>query len=115
MNPPLKPNSKVYEALERFLIVVENEDFVEGHEVLEPSWHAFKKLPESLNDALILKGLINGATALALAKKGKTEGAKRVWTTFEKYAPLIELSTSELTPYYRQACRLLQHKKRFDM
>ncbi len=113
MNPPLKPNSNVHEALERFVNVVENEDFVEGHEVLEPAWHAFKKLPESLNDAFILKGLINGATALALAKKGKLDGAKRVWATFEKYAPLINLSSSERTPYYRQAARLLQHKKMF--
>jgi hypothetical protein len=41
--------------LEDFLHVVAQEDFVEGHEVLEAQWKAWKKLPEKETQARILK------------------------------------------------------------
>lgn len=97
-------------AIEAFLEVVENDEFVEGHEVLEVEWHRLKKLPEHEDEAKILKGLINASTALALACKGKKEGAVRVWQTYEKYAPLIEVTFSSLKPYYQKAQTLLERK-----
>ena len=71
-------------AIEEFLKVVENEEFVEGHEVLETQWHLLKKIPEMEDEAKILKGLINASTALALACKGKVQGALQVWQTYEQ-------------------------------
>jgi hypothetical protein len=97
-------------AIEAFLKVVENDEFVEGHEVLEVEWHRLKKLPEYENEAKILKGLINASTALALACKGKNEGALRVWQTYEKYAPLIAVTPSKLTAQYQEAQALLLRK-----
>lgn len=98
------------EAIKQFLSVVQDDEFVEGHEVLEEEWHRLKKLPAFENEAKILKGLINGSTALALACKGKKEGALRVWQTYEKYAPLIETTPSEFTPLYKEAQHLLEKK-----
>jgi hypothetical protein len=98
------------QALETFLHVVHLDAFVEGHEVLEEEWHRLKRIPERENEAKILKGLINASTALALARKGKNDGAKRVWQTFEKYAPLIDTTDSPFTPLYRQAVTLLYEK-----
>jgi len=97
-------------AIESFLEVVENDQFVEGHEVLEVEWHRLKKLPESMDESKILKGLINASTALALACKGKREGALQVWKTYEKYAPLIESTPSLDTPRYKEAQALLLRK-----
>ena len=97
-------------AIEQFLEVVENDEFVEGHEVLEVDWHRLKKLPEHENEAKILKGLINASTALALASKGKKEGADRVWQTYEKYAPLIDSTPSVHTAKYKEAQTLLLRK-----
>lgn len=97
-------------AIKQFLEVVEKNEFVEGHEVLEADWHRLKKLPESLDEAKILKGLINASTALALACKGKKEGAKRVWQTYEKYAPLIDTTTSSYTVFYKEAQTILLRK-----
>lgn len=97
-------------AIEQFLEVVENDEFVEGHEVLEVDWHRLKKLPEHENEAKILKGLINASTALALACKGKKEGAERVWQTYEKYAPLIACTPSSHTAKYKEAQALLLRK-----
>lgn len=94
-------------AIEAFLKVVENDEFVEGHEVLEVEWHRLKKLPEYENEAKILKGLINASTALALACKGKKEGALRVWQTYEKYAPLIASTLSPSKSRYEEAQTLL--------
>jgi len=97
-------------AIEAFLEVVGNDQFVEGHEVLEVEWHRLKKIPEYEDEAKILKGLINASTALALACKGKKDGALQVWQTYEKYAPLIELTPSEFTARYKEAQVLLGRK-----
>lgn len=102
-------------AIEHFLEVVAHDQFVEGHEVLETEWHRLKKLPEHEDEAKILKGLINASTALALACKGKTEGAQRVWQTYEKYAPLIQETLSSAKSQYEAAQKLLLAKKNLYM
>lgn len=82
-------------AIDRFIFAIENGYFVEAHELLEDDWNMYKKQGE-INKALVLKGLINGATALALYHiKKKEEGYKKVWPVFNKYIPLLD--TVELT------------------
>jgi hypothetical protein len=98
------------QALEAFLQVVEEEDFVEAHEVLEETWRAWKNNPQTRQESYILKGLINGATALALVRLGREASAHKVWETYEKYRPLIETTPSPLTLDYRRACALLEAK-----
>ncbi|ACZ11290.1 DUF309 domain-containing protein [Sulfurospirillum deleyianum] len=97
-------------AIEHFLEVVSKDEFVEGHEVLEEEWKRLKHTPMFENEAKILKGLINASTALALACKGKKEGAIRVWQTYEKYAPLIQITPSESQALYQKAQKLLAQK-----
>lgn len=99
------------QGIEKFLKLVENNQFVEGHEVLEEDWHRLKKNPQTIDESKILKGLINASTALALQCKGKSDGAKRVWQTFEKYRPLIEVVNSTQTELYKEAEILLTQKK----
>ena len=75
--------------LNEFLHVVSINNFVEGHEVLENKWKEWKNISELKEESFILKGLINGSTALALKVMKKDKPAKQVWATFLKYSPLI--------------------------
>jgi len=96
--------------LKDFLHVVNNDGFVEGHEVLEDVWKIWKKIPEKRDESFILKGLINGSTAIALKVRKKDEQALRVWATYLKYEPLIDEIDSEFSSMYRQASELLVQK-----
>jgi len=101
--------------VDKFLEAVGNNNFVDGHEVLEDRWRELKKSPETLNESKISKGLINGSTALALKLMGKEKGAKTVWATFEKYRPLIHSQICEDSEKYKQAERLLDEKYKLYM
>lgn len=103
------------QAIEDFLNLVANNAFVQGHEVLEELWKEYKKTPGKEDEGKILKGLINASTALALAVKGKSEGAHRVWQTFEKYRPLLRTTPCEALEHYLKAEQLLESKKSLYM
>lgn len=96
--------------LKEFLHVVNNNDFIEGHEVLEDKWKEWKKIPDKKEESYILKGLINGSTALALKVKKRDEPSKRVWNTLLKYSPLIDKIDSKHTLLYKEARELLHVK-----
>ena len=98
------------DVFEKFIDVVQHEAFIEAHEVLEDTWRAWKAEPALREESFILKGLINGATALALFRLGKTSGAHRVWSTYEKYRPRINTIPSLHTPFYKKAEALLDAK-----
>jgi hypothetical protein len=88
-------------AIDRFIFAIENGYFVEAHELLEDDWNYYKKQGEK-EKALVLKGLINGATALALFHiKKRPEGYKKVWLAFDKYIPLLDnVQFEEKEKYY---------------
>lgn len=97
--------------LKEFLLVVQNDDFVEGHEVLEQKWKEWKKIPSLKEESYILKGLINGSTALALKAMKRDKPAQKVWGTFLKYSPLIDEIDSEFSGLYKESRELLESKK----
>lgn len=98
------------EKLNLFIKTVNDNNFIEGHEVLEDTWKEWKKIETLKEESLILKGLINGSTALALKVKNRDDGAKRVWKTFLKYSPLIEQIDSKYKSEYKKAEKLLYEK-----
>ncbi|MBU0923767.1 DUF309 domain-containing protein [bacterium] len=89
-------------AIDRFLYAIENDYFVEAHELLEDDWNLYKKQGQK-NKALMLKGLINGATALALFFIKKRPAAyKKVWPAFLKYIPLLDgLEIEDKDKFYK--------------
>lgn len=89
-------------AIDRFIFAIENGYFVEAHELLEDDWNMYKKQGEK-EKALVLKGLINGATALALYHiKKRPLGFDKVWPAFIKYIPLLdEVNFEEKDKYYK--------------
>jgi len=94
------------EVIRDFIHAVEANRFIDAHEILEQSWKALKK-EGRLDEARIQKGLINATTAI-----GKTDAARRVWQTFEKYRPLIHSIQTKHTQDYQTAEKLLDKKRR---
>jgi hypothetical protein len=94
-------------AIDRFIFAIENGYFVEAHELLEDDWNFYKKQGK-INKSLVLKGLINGATALALFYiKKRPESHKKVWIAFEKYIPLLDTVDFEEKEKYFKAKEIL--------
>ena len=94
-------------AIDRFIFAVENGYYVEAHELLEDDWNMYKKQGQK-EKALVLKGLINGATALALFHiKKRPQGYEKVWLTFIKYIPLLDKVEFEDKNKYYKAKKLL--------
>jgi len=81
------------EVLKDFIKALDEERFADAHEIMEKKWKEYKKLDHPLTK--LLKGYINGATAFELVKRGKTEGAKRLWGVYEKYLPLLKEGIEE--------------------
>lgn len=96
-------------AINYFIDAVQKHHFVEAHEILEDDWKELKKAGKK-DQANILKGLINGTTAIALFVKGKNEPCLKVWSTFEKYKILLETTDIEDKDKFIFAKELLEEK-----
>ncbi len=96
------------DCLDSFIQAVREDRFVEAHEILEESWKELKK--SDMTEANFQKGLINGATAIALYIKGKKVQALRVWTTFEKYRDILKQNEFKDSSRYKTAEKLLDEK-----
>lgn len=71
-----------------FIAAIEQKKFYEAHEILEELWYPKRK--EKTPQILVLKAFINAAVAFELQKRGKIDGAKKVWSTYCKYSSLVE-------------------------
>jgi len=74
-------------SLNLFIDDIKNDRFYEAHEHLEEYWHTIRKSDHPLKN--LCKGFINGATAFELIKRGNIDGAKRLWSAYEKYLVLM--------------------------
>jgi hypothetical protein len=76
--------------IDGFIKLVEHNEFVEAHEVLEDDWKALKKAGEK-KTAKYIQALINGATALALFIIKKREDAgNRIWDVYVRNKHLFD-------------------------
>lgn len=98
--------------IEAFIQAIKNHEFIQAHELLEHDWKTYKK-KQCRQEAKALQGLINGATALALFHiKKRPQAYERIWTVFEKYAPLLDEVDFEEMNKYHFAKELLIEKNR---
>jgi hypothetical protein len=77
---------KIEKEIAIFISILKVGNFRDAHEVLENSWRENRTSVEGK----VLKGLINGATALELRRLGRNDAEKRVWRTFDKFMPLLK-------------------------
>ena len=75
--------------IQGFIKLIEDHAFVEAHEVLEDDWNALKKAGDK-KTAKFLQALINGATSLALHKKGRSEACIKVWGALQRNKHLVD-------------------------
>jgi len=97
-------------AIDDFIDAVQGHHFVEAHEILEHDWKDLKKAGMK-DQAHILKGLINGTTAIALYVKGREDAYLKVWSTFEKYKGLLDTTEIENKERFIYAKELLEEKQ----
>jgi len=93
--------------IDEFISLIHNKQFVAAHEVLEDDWHKFKKSGQR-DKAKFIQGLINGTTAIALFYKGRDSAFLRVWSTFQKYKPLLDIIELDSKEKYLEAIELLE-------
>ena len=103
-------------SIDRFIFAIQNDYFVEAHELLEDDWNLYKKQGQT-QKALMLKGLINGATALALFFiKKRPESYQKVWPAFLKYIVLLdEIEIEEKEKFYKAKEILLNINKKVEI
>jgi guanylate kinase len=96
--------------IEKFINLIQNDKFVEAHEVLEDDWLYFKKTSQK-DKALFYKGLINGATSIALIIKKRSLRARTItWDAFLKYKDLIDILELENKETYNKVIKLIEQK-----
>ena len=93
--------------IDEFISLILNKQFVEAHEVLEHDWKELKKAGEK-DKAKFIQGLINGTTAIALFYKGREVAFLKVWSTFQKYKPLIDSIELDNKEKYKEAINILE-------
>ena len=99
-------------AITRFIEALEKGFYIEAHEILEEDWKNYKKTGQK-EKAKALKGLINGATALALYFiKNRPDGYKKVWPVFEKYKHFLDtLEVENIKEFYEARDLLIKINK----
>lgn len=97
--------------IEKFILLVSNEEFEKAHEVLEHDWLEFKK--QGLREkALFYKGLINGATSIALIRLNRSQRAKDItWNAFLKYKSYFEIIEKDKQKYFLDALKIIEDKR----
>lgn len=98
--------------IDKFILAIKNEEFIQAHELLENQWKEYKKQGLKTK-AKYIQALINGATALALYKiKNRPQAYIRVWSVFTRNKDLIldiELDEKEK---FIEASKILEQKNK---
>ena len=82
-------NDDLEGALKSYLILLDDEEYFEAHEVLEEAWHPLRLKKHPL--ASLVKGLINGAIAFEHIKRNRDNvksKAQRVIASYERHKDL---------------------------
>ncbi len=101
-------NITLKESLEKFIDDINQEQYSQAHEDMEEYWATIRKTDHPLKN--LCKGFINGATAFELIKRGNNKGAKTLWSTYEKYLPIMKEGIDEYE-LFLEADQILQSIK----
>jgi len=85
----LKINNDLEDALQSYLILLEQEDYFEAHEALEEAWHPLRQSKDPLRH--VVKGYINAAISFEHLKRNRKNAktnAQKVILSYERYKHL---------------------------
>ena len=95
-------------ALKEYLLLLDEEEYFEAHEVLEEAWHPLRRADHPLKN--LVKGLINGAIAFEHIKRNRNEAdkkAKKVMVSFDRYRHLCA-EEIEYFMLFEEACQNIE-------
>ncbi len=104
----LKMNDDLEGALKVYLVLLDEEEYFEAHEVLEEAWHPLRLNNHPL--ANLAKGLINGAITFEHIKRNRKkmkDKAQRVIASYERYKHL-STENIEHAELFKQACQKIE-------
>lgn len=116
----LTMNDDLEGALKSYLLLLDQEEYFEAHEVLEEAWHPLRLSQHPL--ANLVKGLINGAITFEHIKRNRKNvenKAQRVIASFERHKHLCQ-SHIEYFELFEKACEKIEtlkckHAEVFDV
>ena len=95
------------QALDNFIVALNEARFYDAHEDLEEIW--FPRRFEDDDEVKLLKGFINAAVSFELIKKGRIQASEKVWNNYLKYSPLLNTLNSKYTSKYNQIALHVEH------
>lgn len=87
-------NDDLEGALKAYLVLLDEEEYFEAHEVLEEAWHPLRLKKHLL--ANLVKGLINGAIAFEHIKRNRNNVQKKAQKVLSSYERYKHLCTDEI-------------------
>lgn len=104
-------NNDLEGALKAYLLLLDEEEYFEAHEVLEEAWHPLRLSEHPL--ANLVKGLINGAITFEHIKRNRKkvkEKAQRVIASYERHKHLCS-ERIEHAGLFKKACQKIESLK----
>ena len=104
----LTMNEDLEGALKAYVVLLDEEEYFEAHEVLEEAWHPLRLKKDPL--ANLLKGLINGAVAFEHLKRNSDNAQQKACKVMASYERHKGLCTEEIryAPLFKNACMKIE-------
>ena len=104
-------NNDLEGALKAYLVLLDEEEYFEAHEVLEEAWHPLRLGKHPL--ANLAKGLINGAITFEHIKRNRKDMKKKAQTVIASFERHKHLCTEriEYAGLFKQACQKIESLK----
>ena len=108
----LTMNEDLEGALKAYILLLDEEEYFEAHEVLEEAWHPLRLKKDPL--ANLLKGLINGAVAFEHLKRNSDNAQQKACKVMASYERHKGLCTEEIrySLLFKDACMKIELLKR---
>jgi len=108
----LKMNEDLESALKAYLLLMEQEEYFEAHEVLEEAWHPLRLKDHPLKN--LVKALINAAVSFEHLKRNRDNASKkalRVMASYERHKGLYTDSIAYAS-LFKEACEKIESLKK---
>ena len=97
--------------LEKIIFLLENDKFLESHDMLEHLWREYKNDKKSREESFILKAFVNATVTFELFKMQRIEHSNNVWNTYKKYEYLINELETLNTNNYKKIKEIIYKKR----
>ena len=97
--------------LEKIILLLNQNKFVEAHDFFEELWREYKKDEATREESFILKAFVNGSVCIELHKMQRFEHSSNVWNTYKKYEYLIEEIDSLNKNNYKKIQEIIYEKR----